>query len=111
MVFFCKFVKDKMLLMNSDFLTVSQYIECRQTLLDKITAINNLISAMELKLVDTVGQTNYADYNMDDGQMKVRAAYRSPSDVMAGITALEQLRQRYINRLNGRSRNLRGGNL
>lgn len=97
--------------MNDNYLSISQYIECKSTLLEKITAINNLISAMELKLVDTVGQTNYSEYQMDDGQMKVRAAYRSPTDVMAGITALEQLKQRYVNRYNGRSRNLRSGNL
>ena len=97
--------------MNDNYFSISQYIECKSTLLDKITAIDNLISAMELKLVDTVGQTNYSEYNLDDGQMKVRAAYRSPTDVMAGITALEQLKQRYVNRYNGRSRNLRGGNL
>ena len=97
--------------MNDNYFSISQYIECKSTLLDKITAIDNLISAMELKLVDTVGQTNYSEYNLDDGQMKVRAAYRSPTDVMAGITALEQLKQRYVNRYNGRTRNLRGGNL
>lgn len=97
--------------MNDNYLSISQYIECKSTLFDKITAIDNLISEMELKLVDTVGQTNYSEYQMDDGQMKVRAAYRSPTDVMAGITALEQLKQRYVNRYNGRSRNLRGGNL
>lgn len=97
--------------MNDNYLSISQYIECKTTLLDKIIAINDLISAMELKLIDTVGQTNYSEYQMNDGQMTVKAAYRSPTDVLAGITSLEQLKQRYVNRYNGRSRNLRSGNL
>jgi hypothetical protein len=95
--------------MDDGIYSVSQYIDSRSGLLAKIQAINNLISAMELKLVDTVGQVNYADYSLDDGQMKIRTVYRSPSDVMAGITALEQLKQRYVNRYNGRRTVFRGG--
>jgi len=97
--------------MNDRYLSISQYIESAQSLKDKITAIDNLISAMELKLLDTVGSANYAEYQLDDGQMKVKTAYRSPKDVTDGILGLEQLRQRYINRLNGRVKVFRGGNL
>lgn len=97
--------------MNDGLYTISQYIECRPTLLAKIQAIDDLISAMELKLLDTVGSANYSEYQMDDGQMKVRTSYRSPKDVTAGINELEKLKQRYVNRYNGRCTVLRGGNL
>jgi len=97
--------------MNDQYCTISQYIECKSTLLDKINAISSLIDSMELKLLDTVGSANYSEYQMDDGQMKVRAAYRSPKDVTAGIMELEKLKQRYVNRYNGRRTVLRGGNL
>jgi len=66
---------------------------------------------MELKLLDTVGSANYSEYQMDDGQMKVRTAYRSPKEVTAGILELEKLKQRYVNRYNGRCVTLRGGNI
>ena len=97
--------------MNDVFLSISQYIECKQTLYDKIVAINNLISAMELKLVEATTNTNYSEYQLDDGQMKVRTVYRSTKEVTDGILALEQLKQRYVNRYNGRVKVLRGGNL
>lgn len=97
--------------MNDQYQTISQYVECRATLRDKIIAIDNLISAMELKLLESVDSANYSEYQMDDGQMKIRTMYRSPKDVTAGIQGLEVLKQRYVNRYNGRCTVLRGGNL
>lgn len=97
--------------MKDKLYTVSQYIESKCTLLDKIAAINALIASMELKLVDSVGSAEYDEYSMDDGQMKVRTKYRSVEDVAAGIKALEQLKQRYVNQHNGRVQVFRGGNI
>jgi len=97
--------------MNDNFCTISQYIESKSSLLAKIQSIDNLISVMELKILDVSESAAYDEYQMDDGQMKVRTKYRSVKDVMAGITGLEQLKQRYVNRYNGRITVLRGGNL
>lgn len=97
--------------MNDDFYTISQYIECKTTLLDKINAIDAMIAAMELKIVDATGSAEYDEYSMDDGQMKVRTKYRSIEDVLAGIKSLETLKQRYVNRHNGRTQVFRGGNI
>tara|TARA_R110000782_G_C14703738_1_gene402400 strand:- start:44 stop:337 length:294 start_codon:yes stop_codon:yes gene_type:complete len=96
--------------MNSGIYTISEYIECKTTLLDKIKAINALISSMELKILDVIEGAVYDEYNLDDGQMKVKTKYRNPKDVTAGITALEQLKQRYVNRYNGRRTIFRSGN-
>lgn len=97
--------------MNDGFLTIRQYIECPTTLLGKIKAIQALIDAMELSLLDTIGSANYSEYQMDDGQMKVKTTYRSPKDVTAGLIELEKIKQRYVNRYNGRCVTLRSGNL
>jgi len=97
--------------MNDGLYTISQYIECRTTLNDKIVAINNIISAMELKLLDSVSQSGYIEMSIDDGQMKTKAVYRSMQDLEAGLHALEKLKQRYVNRYNGRCVTLRGGNI
>lgn len=96
--------------MNDNFTTISQYIECKSTLLEKIKAINLLIDAMELNMLDITDSVAYDEYQMDDGQMKVRTKYRSVKDVMEGINGLEQLKQRYVNRYNGRVTVMRGGN-
>ena len=95
--------------MNVNFCTISEYVQSASDLVGRIAKINALIDAMELVLIDSTGSANYSEYQMDDGQMKVRASYRNPSDVTAGINELEKLKQRYINRLNGRRTVLRSG--
>jgi len=97
--------------MNDGIYTMSEYIDCRKTLYDKIIAINALIDAMELTLLESVSQSGYIEMSMDDGQMKTKAVYRSMQDLQNGILALEQLKQRYVNRYNGRCTTLRGGNI
>lgn len=97
--------------MNDGIYTISQYIESKTDLLKKIQAINALISAMELKMLDVTDTAEYDEYQLDDGQMKIRTKYRNVSDVLKGITGLEQLKQRYVNRYNGRSTVFRSGNI
>ena len=95
--------------MNDGIYEISTYLECHKTLVDKIKAIEALISAFELKLLDVGDSIVYDDYEMNDGQMKVRTKYRNSKDVLAGINGLEQLKQRYLNRVNGRTTILRSG--
>lgn len=95
--------------MNVNFCTISEYVQSASDLVGRIAKINSLIDAMELVLIDSTGSANYSEYQMDNGQMKVRASYRNPSEVTAGINELEKLKQRYINRLNGRRTVLRSG--
>jgi len=97
--------------MNDNFYSISQYIQCKTTLAAKIAAIDALIDAMELTLLESIGSANYGEYQLDDGQMKVRTVYRSPADVTRGVLELEKLKFRYVNRYNGRTNVLRGGNL
>ena len=97
--------------MNDGFMTISQYVDSASSLRDRIIRIDNLILSMEAKLLESVDSANYQEYQMDDGQMKVRTVYRSVKDVTAGILSLEQMKQRYINRLNGSVTVLRSGNL
>ena len=75
--------------MNDGFIYISQYIESKCSLAAKIAAIDALIEAMELKMLDTTAGAIYDEYQMDDGQMKVRTKFRSVQDVADGITALE----------------------
>lgn len=97
--------------MNDRIYTISQYLESKPDLLNKIRAIDTLINSMTLKLTEAVGSAVYDEYSMDDGQMKVRTKYRSVQDVAAGITGLEIIKERYKNQYNGRTIVFRGGNL
>lgn len=97
--------------MNDQFCTISQYIESKCTILEKIAAYDNLIAKMEASMLEGITSGHLVQYEMDDGMMKVRAQYRSVSDMTKALSGLETLRQRFINRLNGRTVVLRGGNL
>lgn len=93
--------------------TIDVYLECKQTLLEKIQAYDTLISAMETRATEIAAGLNVSvdEYSLDDGQMKVRTKYRNIDDLINGIRALEKMRIMYINRYNGRSfvlRDVRG---
>jgi hypothetical protein len=97
--------------MNDRIYTISEFIECKSKSLGKIEAVDAMIDALELKLLESIDSANYSEYQLDDGQMKVRTAYRSTAEVLNGINELEKLKQRYVNRYNGRTLTLRSGNL
>ena len=90
--------------------TVTGYIESCETVRDKIIAIDLLIEKMMLAALDASGSAIYSSYDMNDGQMIVKAAYRNANDVFEGINVLEKIKQRYINQLDGRVMTFRGGN-
>ncbi|WP_036384092.1 hypothetical protein [Muricauda sp. MAR_2010_75] len=83
--------------------SISAFVGSKTTHADRITAIDALIDAMLLTLADATNGMNptVEEYQLDDGQMKIRTRYRSISDVEAGIKSLEKLKQMYVNRYNG----------
>ena len=88
---------------------LQEYLACFTKTKERIEAIDNLIDAMLAALALAIaGQAPVvSDYELDDGQVKVKTAYRSIDQVKAGIDALETLKQMYLNRLKGRVVNLR----
>lgn len=84
--------------------TVTQYLESKQKLQERICAIDALIDVMILRITEVAeGQnSSFEEYQLDDGQMKIKTRYRTVSDVQMGIHALETQKQLYVNRLNGR---------
>lgn len=90
------------------YCTTKEYIQSKESLDAKITAIEALIDAMLLNAVDTVDDSGTMSYSMDDGQMKVTTQYRSAEDITKGILSLEKLLHIYINRRDGHISVLRG---
>jgi len=97
--------------MNSEYMTISQYIESKSKLIGKIATYDILIEGMEAAILEGTISGQFVQYELDDGFMKMRAQYRSVGDMTKALSGLEMLRQRYINRLNGRCTVLRGGSL
>lgn len=78
------------------------YIDSKSSIREKITAIDAIIDALFLAAADAASNEGITEYWLDDGQTKIKTVYRSAESVFKGINAFQQLRQTYINRLNGR---------
>lgn len=97
--------------MNTEYLSISQYIESKSKLIGKIATYDLLIEGMEASILEATLSGHLVQYEMDDGFMKVRSQFRSISDMTKALAGLETLRQRYINRYNGSVTVLRGGRI
>jgi hypothetical protein len=86
--------------------SASIYVECATTLQDKITRIDAIITALETTALKMAANDNISEYSLNDGQTQIKTVYKGADAVMKSIQAFENLRQIYINRLNGRSMRL-----
>lgn len=85
--------------------TIPEYIAMYPDYKAKIIAIDALIDKMLLSLMDqqTGASTGINEYQLDDGQIKVKTTYLSITQLANGINILEQIKNQYINRMQGRS--------
>lgn len=92
--------------------TISEYLSSKEKLKDRIAAIDVLIDKAILSLAETLDGVgaNISTYELDDGQVKIKTGYRSIDEVEAGIKSLERMKNLYINKLYGRSVQLRDNN-
>jgi hypothetical protein len=84
------------------------YIDSATSLLDRITRIDTIIDALLLQ-ISTVGtgHSDIASYNLNDGQTTISTSYTTPELIQNAITGFERMRERYVNKLNGRGMILR----
>lgn len=97
--------------MNNEFTSITQYFDCKSKLIGKIATYDLLIEGFEKSILEATVSGHLIQYELDDGQMKVRTQYRNISDMTNAMNGLIKLRQMYINQHNGRTTVLRGGNL
>lgn len=83
-------------------------IKQKQSDKDRLDAIDQLIEMTILKQLDAVtnNDPSISEYQFEDGQVKIRTAYRTSSDFKNALASLESIRQIYVNRLKGRVMNL-----
>lgn len=91
-------------------LTLEQYLTSAKTLQERISNLEKLIDAMILSTLNASedgAAPNVSEYQLNDGQMIVKTVYKTYSDLLGGIKKLEQIKQMYMNQLNGRVMSLR----
>ncbi|HSY77235.1 MAG TPA: hypothetical protein VK890_10285 [Bacteroidia bacterium] len=85
--------------------TLSGYIQSKSDLSDKITAIENLETLLMAGLLDFFSGPAVAtqSYELDDGQVRVKTAFRSMAEMKAALELLRIEKNKYINNFNGRT--------
>ena len=93
------------------FDTCGRYIQSYTTLQAKIIALDNIISLLEGQLLTpaTTGSDNISEYQLNDGQTIIREVYRGTKGITQALEQMEMLKQKYVNRLNGRVHRLVDG--
>ena len=79
------------------------YITSKRTSRERIVAIDAVIDALINTSLDAAGSANMMEYDLDDGQSKIKTMYRSPDEITKAIFAFEKLKEMYINKLNKRT--------
>lgn len=97
--------------MNNEYMTIPHYFEEKSKLIGKVETYDILIEGLENAILESTVSGHLVQYELDDGQLKVRTMYRSIKDMITAMNGLMMLRQRYINKYNGAVTVLRGGNL
>jgi len=75
------------------------YVSSCASLQAKITAIDNIISALLTTALVAVGKGDISEYSLDDGQTKIKTVYRSASEITTAVENFERIKQLYINQL------------
>lgn len=88
--------------MSFIFLSEKLFIDSAKDMEDKVNKIDLIIAALLDLATDSAGKDDVAEYTLDDGQTKIRTEFRGMSSILKAIDDYERLRQRYLNRLNGR---------
>jgi len=78
------------------------YIDSATDICDKITRINDIITALEDTALKSATNDDISEYWLDDGQTKIKTVYKGTDAVLASIKSLITLKQYYVNKLNGR---------
>lgn len=79
------------------------YIQSKKSLAEKVTAVQEIIDALDGQLLVLAMQDSpLSEYMLNDGQTTIRAYYRTTSSIVATQEALERRKWSYINQINGR---------
>lgn len=86
------------------YCTEKLYIENATSLEQRLERYEQIIEALELQMVNVgAGNSDIEEYTLDDGQVKISTTYRDVNQIAKAIQGFEFLRQKIINKLNGRS--------
>ena len=82
--------------------TERQYIESAESLHERIKRLDQIITLLEQRMIDNGENLNIEKYKLNDGQVWIETQYQRLRDVEWALHGYERLKEKYINKLNGR---------
>lgn len=82
-------------------MTEYEYIIDSTTLKIRYDRIQAIILALENQMLLSATNSDATSYSLDDGQTKISTQFRSTSDIVTGIEALERIAERILNQITG----------
>jgi len=87
--------------------TETIYIQSATSLKDRADKIELIIAGLLDQQIAAVGNALTEEYQIDDGQVKIKTVYKSADAIAKAINDYERILQQLLNKLNGRGRVLR----
>lgn len=83
------------------------FIGAAQDTQDRINRLTTIITNLENCAITSASNADIQNYSFADGQSTIATGYRNLSDLTTAINLFEQIRERLINRSQGRTTILR----
>jgi len=80
--------------------TLTDFVFSATTVNERLTKIRQILSALrdqQLAMALNGNKTSMSEYQLDDGQTRIKTVYRDPNEIASAILTLEQAEQRYMN--------------
>jgi len=77
------------------------FISCSQSQIDRANRIMQVIIALENQSLEAAGNSDISEYSLDDGQIRIKTAYRTPEEIAKAIDHYEKIYNRIVARCSG----------
>ena len=79
-----------------------EYIKAASDTVTRIIRLTNVIEALEISSLEAATNGEIASYSFNDGQSDIKTTYTTIPEIARAIEAFERIRERLINRSQGR---------
>lgn len=78
-----------------------EFVACSTTRQERIARLRQIIENLELMAIQSSLNSDVEEYQLDDGQVRIRTRYRNPEQISDAITKFERHLNKLINRCKG----------
>lgn len=81
--------------------TIADYITCSSSDKERLERMAEVITLLETKAIQAVENADVQEYEMNDGQVKIKTSYNTLEQIARDINAFQSIYDRLFNRCFG----------